>query len=168
MIIERTEPWLTEDANRLLAEIVAKGRNLHVFEYGAGASTIWFTNQSAVNSIVSVESDINWAKAVIDRVNGSKLVILQRKIPYNKSIDMFNMFDIILVDGRNRVKCITSAIPHLKPGGVLILDNSERSYYQPGIDLMKGWKRIDTYQPQLDKYGFTYPNWTTSFFVKPR
>lgn len=38
-------------------------------------------------------------------------------------------FDIILVDGRARPSCIKLAIPHLKQGGYLIIDNTERNYY---------------------------------------
>ena len=32
---------------------------------------------------------------------------------------------------------------------------------------MKDWNRIDCKQNRPDKYGFTYPNWTTSIFIKP-
>lgn len=169
-MIERTEPWITEAANKILAEIVTQGKNLHVFEYGAGASTIWFANNTNVSKLISVENSAVWAAAIINNLDDQKCEsdILYRKTPYNAAIDNYEMFDIIMVDGRNRVKCIASAIPHLKPGGILILDNSERDYYQSGIDLMKGWDRTDTTQPNPDKYGFTYPGWATSFFKKPK
>lgn len=38
-------------------------------------------------------------------------------------------FDVILVDGRARPSCIQQALPHLKPGGLLVVDNVERPYY---------------------------------------
>ncbi|MCC6460209.1 MAG: hypothetical protein IT260_07045 [Saprospiraceae bacterium] len=38
-------------------------------------------------------------------------------------------FDVILVDGRARPSCIQQAIPHLKPQGLLVVDNTERPYY---------------------------------------
>jgi hypothetical protein len=38
-------------------------------------------------------------------------------------------FDAILIDGRGRTSCIRHSIPKLKRGGLLILDNAERSYY---------------------------------------
>lgn len=38
-------------------------------------------------------------------------------------------FDLILVDGRARPSCIQLALPHLKAGGGLIIDNTERPYY---------------------------------------
>ncbi len=49
-------------------------------------------------------------------------------------IDKFEdrYFDIILVDGRARPSCLKHAIPKLKKGGLLILDNAERTYYLAG------------------------------------
>lgn len=38
-------------------------------------------------------------------------------------------FDIVLIDGRGRTSCIAHSIPKLKRGGLLVLDNAERSYY---------------------------------------
>ncbi|MCE7926754.1 MAG: hypothetical protein DYG98_27260 [Haliscomenobacteraceae bacterium CHB4] len=50
---------------------------------------------------------------------------------YARTIDQFPpaYFDLILVDGRARPSCIQQAMPHLKTGGFLIIDNTERSYY---------------------------------------
>jgi hypothetical protein len=50
---------------------------------------------------------------------------------YAKSIHDFpaDYFDLVLVDGRARPSCIQEAIPHLKSGGLLVVDNTERPYY---------------------------------------
>ncbi len=50
---------------------------------------------------------------------------------YAKTIDHYPeaTFDLILVDGRSRPACVQAAIPHLKSGGLLVLDNAERPYY---------------------------------------
>lgn len=50
---------------------------------------------------------------------------------YARSIDPFpeRYFDLILVDGRARPSCIRQAIPKLKSGGYLVVDNTERKYY---------------------------------------
>lgn len=50
---------------------------------------------------------------------------------YAQCIDEFpdQHFDWILVDGRARPSCMVHALPKLKPGGYLILDNSDRAYY---------------------------------------
>lgn len=38
-------------------------------------------------------------------------------------------FDLILIDGRARTSCLFHAIPKVKIGGFLVLDNAERKYY---------------------------------------
>lgn len=50
---------------------------------------------------------------------------------YVTTIDEFadNYFDIVLVDGRSRPSCLSHSFSKVKKGGVLILDNAERTYY---------------------------------------
>ena len=50
---------------------------------------------------------------------------------YARAIDRFpdDYFDLVLVDGRARPSCIQQAMSHLKPGGLLVVDNTERPYY---------------------------------------
>jgi SAM-dependent methyltransferase len=65
---------------------------------------------------------------------------------YVQTIDHFadHFFDFIVVDGRARPSCIAHALRKLKPGGYLIVDNSEREYYLASFhfDTSK-WKRWD-------------------------
>ena len=50
------------------------------------------------------------------------------------------VYDYISVDGRARVACLERALPLLKPqGGVLMLDNSDRKYYQRAFDVVPSW-----------------------------
>lgn len=50
---------------------------------------------------------------------------------YATAIDKYDngYFDVILIDGRSRPSCMKHSIPKLKQGGLLILDNSDRTYY---------------------------------------
>ncbi len=59
-------------------------------------------------------------------------------INYVNFIDEFenNSFDIVCIDGRARPSCVKHAIPKLKKGGWLILDNSERDYYNESKRLL--------------------------------
>jgi len=68
---------------------------------------------------------------------------------YVKSIDVFpnGSFDLILVDGRARPSCILHALNKLRPGGFLMLDDSERTYYHLGKQLIDRWERIDFFGP---------------------
>lgn len=166
-MIERKEPWFTEPAIKVLDEYLKNNRP-HVYEFGMGASTVYLHDKCA--SLKSVDHDEVWFSKVVNELKDPiNISLFSANRPYNNSIthEIDNFYDIIIIDGRDRVKCIESALPKLKPGGWLILDNSERPYYQKGIDLMKGWERTDYTQPEPDKYGFTYPDWTTSIFIKP-
>jgi hypothetical protein len=50
---------------------------------------------------------------------------------YAAEIDSFpdGSLDLVLVDGRARPSCLAHAAPKVRPGGLLILDNSDRAYY---------------------------------------
>lgn len=50
---------------------------------------------------------------------------------YASLIDSYpdEYFDIVLVDGRSRPACIKHAAPKLRKGGLMVLDNADRSYY---------------------------------------
>ena len=66
---------------------------------------------------------------------------------YVRSIESFSdhSFDIVLIDGRARPACFAHAHPKVRPGGYLILDNSERPYYQGIHDTLHhlGWPSFD-------------------------
>ena len=44
------------------------------------------------------------------------------------------LFDIIVVDGRARVACCMASLPHLAPGGLIVLDDAQRPRYREGIE----------------------------------
>lgn len=50
---------------------------------------------------------------------------------YVSAIDSFpdGYFDCVLIDGRSRPSCIVHSAPKLRSGALLVLDNSDRSYY---------------------------------------
>jgi predicted O-methyltransferase YrrM len=54
-------------------------------------------------------------------------------------------FDIVVVDGRARPACLRLALPKVKPGGLLVLDNAERPWYARARALVDaaGWPRTD-------------------------
>jgi len=66
---------------------------------------------------------------------------------YVKTIDVYpnRSFDLVVVDGRARASCVARAVPKVKLGGHLLLDNSERSGYAGAIELLRGYPRIDCF-----------------------
>jgi predicted O-methyltransferase YrrM len=49
--------------------------------------------------------------------------------------------DVVIVDGRARVECVRRAMPKVRSGGLLILDDTQRARYRPAIELLAGWER---------------------------
>ena len=146
----RDRPWLPESAIEFI-EVYLKPWHL-TFEFGSGASTLWLWERCA--QVVSVEHDpAHFLPGVI-----------MHPRPYAPVISEYpdETFDFILVDGRDRVQCIKCALPKLKRGGWLMLDNSERRRYAAaGITWL-----CHFYQPTPDRFGFTYPNWRASVYRK--
>jgi tRNA A58 N-methylase Trm61 len=54
-------------------------------------------------------------------------------------------FDVISVDGRQRVSCVGRAVQYLREGGVLVFDNSYREKYRPALLALQelGFRRLD-------------------------
>lgn len=79
---------------------------------------------------------------------------------YIGAIDGFadGYFDIIAVDGKERVGCTVHAVPKLKAGGVLVLDDSEREEYEEVFALLSAWSAC--------RLGFGLRQ--TTLFVKPQ
>lgn len=71
---------------------------------------------------------------------------------YAQSINQFpdNYFDIVIVDGRARPSCLIDSRGKVKPGGYLLIDNTERDYYlKQTLPILEKehWKQIDFYGP---------------------
>lgn len=129
-------PWLTYGAISFLNERVPV--NAVIFEYGAGQGTLWWAERT--KKITAVEHDGNWFELIRNRMpDNVDLLYRQLNDGYEKSItEMDTLFDIIIVDGRNRVECCKQAVHHLKETGIVILDDTNREKYRPAVDFLVG------------------------------
>jgi predicted O-methyltransferase YrrM len=160
----RTEPWLTEGAIKFLEATI--GPASRVLEYGSGASTLWFA--SRVAELVSVEGNQAWYDRIAAMLENNSGVQLIHHEGYVGAEATFpdDYFDLVLVDGRKRVACFKAADRVLKPGGYMMLDNSERPRYSPCFYFYETKQRWSDNQLQPDKFGFTYEGWRTSWWQK--
>lgn len=157
-LLEKKIPWMCYAAIDYLDSHVPA--NPRVFEYGSGASTLYWLSRGA--HVTSVEHDATWYAILQKRVAGEQRLDYrlvepirlddsiaadasnpdlfcsanQQYIQYEFSkyvtqIDNFPdvSFDVVVVDGRSRAACVKHAIPKVKPGGLLVLDNAQRSWY---------------------------------------
>lgn len=78
---------------------------------------------------------------------------------YVKTIDQFEneYFDVVVVDGRARNSCIKRALTHVKKGGYLIVDNSDRKYYLspfPNLNNTAQWEKREFMGPVFFQHAF--------------
>jgi hypothetical protein len=135
-------PWITYPALAFLAARLTK--DMSVFEYGAGNSTLWLA--ARVKDVVCCEHDAHWYSQI------------RALLPPNARIELCaldegyaefvtrqgRLFDMVLVDGRARNKALAAAVTCLTPGGFIVLDNAERAEYIEGIEhvLSKGFRTL--------------------------
>ena len=165
----RSVPWLTQRAIEIIEEYLERTPHAKILEFGSGASTVWFAKRTP--NLYSVEDNEKWHGIISNYLEEKNLKVnyFLRPRPYYSICDEFaeGFFDMILVDGRNRKGCIAHSLKLLKPGGTLVLDNSERKRYFAVFPLLDSWKSIITKQKGPDSEGFCYRGWETRFWTKP-
>jgi len=160
-------PWLTYPALDFLSGRITAG--MSVFEYGAGNSTLWWG--ARVDRVVSCEHDKEWYAAFRSRVTGSNTTLLLRRYKggcpdYASEITHYvRQFDILVIDGRQRVSCANNGLGSLRDGGVILWDNSDRLEYRPGYELLAlaGFSRLDFW----GLGPLSTRRWCTSLFYRP-
>lgn len=133
-------PWLTYPALDFLSNLDISGAR--VFEYGSGASTLYWQRRCA--QVVSVEKESDWHREVGRLCNEKvSLNLCCEGAAYPGVIENYGAFDIVLIDGAERKRCVEKAIEHLADNGFIILDNSD--WYPNSCQYLreKGFTQID-------------------------
>lgn len=158
-------PWYTYSAISFLNERINK--NMSVFEYGSGNSTLWWS--SRVKKVTACEHDLEWYNLIKPSVPPNVVYLfheLETGGDYSKEISKYkNEFDIIVIDGRDRINCTLNSFEALTGDGVIVFDNSDRGQYNEAYAALAtaGFKRIDfAGMGPIGKYG-----WKTSVFYRP-
>ena len=132
-------PWWNVEATREIERFLIRHPGARVFEYGAGASTVWLANRA--RQVFSVEHDAAFIGRFRTMLKPYKNVeLLERPIvegprAYVESIsEIGGPFDLIVVDGRYRALCLEGATSHLSDGGVVLFDDSGRKRYRSAIE----------------------------------
>jgi len=182
-------PWMNYYALIYINQAIKKSP--HVFEYGSGSSTLYWISKGA--KIVSIEHDASFYENLKIKLDANVVYhLIEPQIQtvgtanspadpdlyqstdyhgcffenYVKAIDIYpnEHFDVVVVDGRARPSCIKRALPKIKKGGMLILDNSDRSYYtQKTSPLLNDWP-VKIFRGPVRGLGHQEQ---TSIYVKP-
>ena len=138
-LTHRGEPWLAQGAIKFCDRRL--DRRMVAVETGSGRSSAWFAKR--VGRLTSVEHDAGWYERVgvalrqLPNVD-YRLIALDHpaeeptrpvydRVP--RYVAVFDEFadgglDFVIVDGHYRQACVRAAVPKLKVGGLLLIDNS--------------------------------------------
>jgi hypothetical protein len=138
-------PWMNYNVIQFLQKRLRKHFNL--FEYGSGYSTHFYA--ALVEKVVSIEYDEAWiAKIAKDLPSNCKLLYQPKDVDglYCRMIQNTpDLYDVIIIDGRDRVNCLLQSLNKLTPAGVILLDDSQRDFYRPGLDaaVQHGFRELE-------------------------
>jgi SAM-dependent methyltransferase len=154
----REIPWFTYPAIEYLNQFDFGTKT--VFEFGAGNSTVYWCRRA--RQVVSVESNRSWYEHVRPRLaaNG-ELHLVEAAARYPRILAARpESFDVIVIDGIERRACCAEAVKKLRPGGLIILDNSDWHHRCAALLRAAGLLEVD-----LAGFGpINGYTWTTSFF----
>jgi predicted O-methyltransferase YrrM len=140
-------PWIVPAAIGWLRRRLR--RDWRVLELGGGRSTVWFARRAG--EVLAFEDDPFWAGWARDRIaerglDGADV----HELPVERFIAELDRlpderFDLVVVDfleapGADRVEAVHRARAKVRPGGYLLLDDSDRPAYAPAEALLRGWR----------------------------
>ncbi|NEO52708.1 MAG: hypothetical protein F6K54_06220 [Okeania sp. SIO3B5] len=154
-------PLLTKEAIQFLENFFQQKTDARVLEFGSGGSTIWLSKLT--KNLTSIEHDAKWFQQIKNYIEKQKnchpvdIKLLPR--PYHTICEKLPeaSFDLIIVDGRDRMKCFEASIKLLKPGGILMLDDAQRGRYKQCHNLSKDWQFTKTVTQARHTYWWEKP-----------
>lgn len=142
------KPWYTYKAIDWLDKNIQP--DWKIFEWGAGASSLYFGDKAEVISIEYDRKYSQFATHLIDLSSDN----------YVNIIDEYGQFDLIAIDGRRRIECLKKAVPHAKK--YILIDNMDRERYKEAYEILKGWSLFN-----FQGKGARDKTWTTTIWSKP-
>ena len=136
-------PWYTYPAIRFLEDRIPS--DVRVFEFGMGNSTCWWGKRAA--QVTTVEHDRSWYEKVARSMPGNVEVTLAPvdSDDYIAAAARSDAaFDILIIDGRRRVRCCENSIDKLSARGVVIWDDFHREHYRSRSGFLRdaGFKEL--------------------------
>ena len=119
------EPAEIEAIKGILRDFCPK----RVLEWGAGGSTLFWPELFPEIQWVTIEHDFRYAKEVQKKASPNVLLLHESYPDYYGPHPHLGKFDLIIVDGRHRVRCLDVARDLLAEGGVVLLHDAGRPKY---------------------------------------
>jgi ubiquinone/menaquinone biosynthesis C-methylase UbiE len=140
-------PWIVPAAIGWLRRRIRP--DWSILELGAGRSTVWFVQR--VGRVVSFEDNGFWVERTRERLeelglgNVELVELPVEKLPEALATLPESSFDLVVLDfleapAVTRIDALKPAMNRVKPGGYLLLDDSDRSGYAAAYELLAGWR----------------------------
>jgi SAM-dependent methyltransferase len=140
-------PWLVPASIGWLRRRVRA--DWSILELGAGRSTAWFARRAA--RMISLEDDEFWHSSTRVQLDEAGLTNADLRL---RPVEDFpgevaslpdDTFDLVVVDFLEaptvtRIDCLQPAMKKVRPGGYLLLDDSDRPGYAGAFELLAGWR----------------------------
>jgi len=141
------EPWIATGAVAFLEKFLGGIKEPRILEFGSGCSTLFFAEFTS--NLISVEHSPKWHDLMQQALRQRNLKVDLRLISHNyyEVCQKFspNYFDLIIIDGKYRMACLQAARSIVRPGGVIMLDDSNmREKYEVANEIMFDWQRFMT------------------------
>jgi predicted O-methyltransferase YrrM len=140
-------PWIVPASIGWLRRRIRSGWS--VLELGSGRSTVWFARRAG--RVISVEDNEYWFPRTRERLERAGLTNVDLRLrpvegfPSEVAELSDASFDLVVVDFLEspevtRIDCIRPAREKVRPGGLLLLDDSDRPGYAEAFELLAGWR----------------------------
>ena len=137
-------PLLTYPAIAFLKRRVEPATS--VFEYGSGSSTLWWAGR--VKHVESVEHDAGWYQRIRAAAPENVKLHLVPLVPAGDYaaviLEYESAFDLVIIDGRERVQCAKNSLRALRPDGAIVWDDTDRGRYGEGVEFLRshGFRQV--------------------------
>ena len=140
-------PWIVPSAVGWLRRRIRS--DWSILELGSGRSTVWFARRAG--RVLSFEDNEWWAEQTRGQLGQLGLDNVDLRIgPIEELADSVDAlpddaFDLVVMDFLeaptvSRVDVLKPAMKKVKPGGLLLLDDSDRHGYAEAFHLLGAWK----------------------------
>lgn len=118
-------PWWPVRVIPIIEEFIRPDQD--VIEFGSGSSTIWLAQRA--RTVCSMEENEEWAQRTKSRLSEHGL---DNATVHHATAEKYWVgppgaakFDLAIIDGGWRWKCVDHILPRMKPGGIVYLDNAD-------------------------------------------
>ncbi len=140
-------PWIVPASIGWLRRRI--GSDWSVLELGSGRSTAWFARRAGL--VISFEDNEYWyprTRERLDRAGISNVDLRLTEVEaFPREVGRLpdDSFDLVVLDflearAVTRIDCLKPAMKKVRPGGYLLLDDSDRPGYVEAFELLADWR----------------------------